>query len=141
MSRQMYETKEDLQRENLIIETVADKWHCKYIKLPIQYRLDFALIRNNKLKALSEIRVRNFSSDKYETIIVSAMKRLTARSLSRELLVPSFFIVKFDDLIKYIDFDESPDSFEVGGRIGNTRRDADDVEIVCHYKIDRLKPL
>tara|TARA_R100001440_G_scaffold21949_1_gene35808 strand:+ start:2214 stop:2513 length:300 start_codon:yes stop_codon:yes gene_type:complete len=99
------------------------------------------LIRDNKLKALSEIRVRNFSSDKYETIIVSTMKRLTARSLSRELLVPSFFIVKFDDLIKYIDFDESPDSFEVGGRIGNTRRDADDVEIVCHYKIDRLKPL
>lgn len=141
MSRQMFETKEDLQRENSIIEKVADRWHCKYIKLPIQYRLDFALIRDNKLKAMSEIRVRNFRSDTYKTIIVSAMKRLTARSLSRELLVPSFFVVKFDDCIKYIDFNESPDSFEVGGRTGKTRRDSDDVEIVCHYKIDRLKPL
>lgn len=139
MSKIMYETKQDLQREKRIIEKIANKWNCKYKKLPIQYRLDFALTRDSKIKALVEIRVRKFRSDRYKTIIVSAMKRLTARSLSKELSVPSYFVVKFDDCIKYIDFNELPESFEIGGRSNKTKRSEDDIEIVCHYLVDCFK--
>jgi hypothetical protein len=55
--------------------------------------------------------------------------------------VPSFFVVKYDDEIRYIDFAETPDDFQVGGRTRANRRDQADVELVGHYNVSRMKVL
>jgi len=138
MARPLYETAADLSREAKVMHTAAEKWQCDYLKLPLSYRLDFALIRNNRLVALAEIRVRNVTASKYPTIIFSVNKRAKANQLSDQIKVPSFFVVKYDDEIRYIDFAETPDEFQVGGRTGANRRDQADVELVGHYDVDRM---
>tara|TARA_R110002153_G_scaffold272575_1_gene441458 strand:- start:1072 stop:1497 length:426 start_codon:yes stop_codon:yes gene_type:complete len=141
MARPLYETSEDLSREANVMQTAASKWKCDYLKLPLSYRLDFALVRSNKVAALAEIRVRNVAVSTYPTIIFSVLKRATANMLSAQIAVPSFFIVKYDDEIRYIDFAETPDEFQVGGRTGANRRDHADVELVGHYDVMRMKVL
>lgn len=123
------------------MQTAAEKWNCDYMKLPLSYRLDFALVRRNKLVALAEIRVRNVKAETYPTIIFSVNKRAKANELSDQTKVPSFFVVQYDDEIRYIDFAETPDEFQVGGRTGSNRRDQADVELVGHYEVSRMKRL
>ena len=123
------------------MQTAAEKWNCDYMKLPLSYRLDFALVRRNKLVALAEIRVRNVKAETYPTIIFSVNKRAKANELSDQTKVPSFFVVQYDDEIRYIDFAETPDEFQVGGRTGANRRDQADVELVGHYDVSRMKRL
>jgi len=123
------------------MQTAAEKWNCDYMKLPLSYRLDFALVRRNKLVALAEIRVRNVKAETYPTIIFSVNKRAKANELSDQTKVPSFFVVQYDDEIRYIDFAETPDEFQVGGRTGSNRRDQADVELVGHYDVSRMKRL
>ena len=123
MGRPLYETDADLSREAVVMKLAATKWNCDYLKLPLSYRLDFALIRRNKLVALAEIRVRNVKAETYPTIIFSVNKRAKANQLSEQTKVPSFFVVQYDDEIRYIDFAETPDEFQVGGRTGANRRD------------------
>jgi len=123
------------------MQTAAEKWNCDYMKLPLSYRLDFALVRRNKLVALAEIRVRNVKAETYPTIIFSVNKRAKANELSDQTKVPSFFVVQYDDEIRYIDFAETPDEFQVGGRTGANRRDQADVELVGHYEVSRMKRL
>ena len=141
MARPLYETEADLSREARVMHTAAEKWNCDYLKLPLSYRLDFALIRSNRLVALAEIRVRNVKAETYPTIIFSVNKRAKANQLSDQTKVPSFFVVKYDDEIRYIDFAETPDDFQVGGRTGANRRDQADVELVGHYNVSRMKVL
>lgn len=141
MARPLYETDADLSREAKVMQTAAEKWNCDYMKLPLSYRLDFALVRRNKLVALAEIRVRNVKAETYPTIIFSVNKRAKANELSDQTKVPSFFVVQYDDEIRYIDFAETPDEFQVGGRTGSNRRDQADVELVGHYDVGRMKRL
>ena len=141
MGRPLYETDADLSREAVVMKLAATKWNCDYLKLPLSYRLDFALIRRNKLVALAEIRVRNVKAETYPTIIFSVNKRAKANQLSEQTKVPSFFVVQYDDEIRYIDFAETPDEFQVGGRTGANRRDQADVELVGHYNVSRMKVL
>jgi len=141
LARPLYETDADLSREAKVMQTAAEKWNCDYMKLPLSYRLDFALVRRNKLVALAEIRVRNVKAETYPTIIFSVNKRAKANELSDQTKVPSFFVVQYDDEIRYIDFAETPDEFQVGGRTGSNRRDQADVELVGHYDVSRMKRL
>jgi len=141
LARPLYETDADLSREAKVMQTAAEKWNCDYMKLPLSYRLDFALVRRNKLVALAEIRVRNVKAETYPTIIFSVNKRAKANELSDQTKVPSFFVVQYDDEIRYIDFAETPDEFQVGGRTGANRRDQADVELVGHYEVSRMKRL
>jgi len=141
LGRPLYETEADLSREAGVMQTAAEAWKCDYLKLPLSYRLDYALLRDERLVALAEIRVRFVSVMQYPTIIFSVMKRATANMLSDQLYVPSLFVVQYDDALRYIDFTETPDDVTVGGRTGQARRDHADVELVGHYRTDRLKRL
>ena len=141
MGRPLYETAADLSREGKVIAEASGVWRCDYLKLPISYRLDFAMIRANKIVGLTEVRCRNVQLNTYPTIHVSVMKRSAAQLLTSQVKVPSLFLIKYNDCLRYIDFEEEPDYITIGGRTGANRRDADDVELVANYNVKRLKPL
>ena len=138
MKRTVYETDSDLEKELELISLVSEKWQCSYFKLPISYRLDFALTRNDRIVSFVEVRCRNNSIDKYSTIVCAVNKRVKALELSAATDVKSIFLVKYTDKIAYIDFAVKPDSISIGGRTGKNRRDYEDVEPICHYSVERL---
>lgn len=137
-SRPLYETSEDLSREGEVMSSVAKIWQCDYFKLPLSYRLDFALSRHGRVISLCEVRCRNNSIKKYPTMICSVSKREKALSLSDCTGVTSVFLVQWTDAIGFIDFAVKPDFIAVGGRTGDNRRDYEDVEILCHYSVEHF---
>jgi len=141
MGRPLYETDADLSREGAVITEASEVWRCDYLKLPISYRLDFAMIRSRKIVGLCEVRCRNVLLNTYSTIHVSVMKRSAAQLLTAQVKVPSLFLIKYQDCMRYIDFAEEPDYISIGGRTRANRRDADDVELVANYSVKRLKQL
>ena len=40
-----------IKGESYFKSAIENHWNCKLEKLPIDYRLDFALIKNNKIRA------------------------------------------------------------------------------------------
>lgn len=137
MVRPFYETHGDLQNEKQVVDYLATQWDMIAFKLPIRYNLDFAFFRGNTLVALAEIKCRTFESTKYPTCMICATKRMHAIQLSQTLGVPALLIYRFTDSIKYIDFGQIQDEVKLGGR--KDRNDPQDMGIMIHYNLDRMK--
>lgn len=132
MTRPIYETADHLQTELIIAGIVSKKWKCEAKKLPMSNYLDFALCRRNRIHALIEIRSRTVAESKYKTIFCGLQKALAARELAKACKVPAFFVVKYTNNIKYINFDAD---FIVtyGGR--NQMRDWQDKGLLAEFSV------
>lgn len=136
MARPLYESEDDLARERAVVEALCSSLGCTYCKLPISYGLDYALHRDGKIISMIEIKCRDNTSSRYETIMVSVLKRMKALELRRAAGVTTNFVVAYTDGIYLIDFAEKPDYVAVGGR--KDRGDSADIEPCVHYAVTRL---
>ena len=101
----LYEDKWDRRNEQLIIKTFID-YKTKNngyaaMKLPAQYRLDFAVAnkRSRKIAAFAEVKARNCEVGKFESYMISMGKVLAMDFLSR--WKPTFLVVGWSDEVRY----------------------------------------
>ena len=134
--RPRYETYADLSNESEIIDDACVAWQCQAIKLPNSYRLDFALLRDEKVVAFAEVKRRNVLHNAYPTAFISLSKVMTAR-LMRPL--PSFWIVAWDDGIGYVRLDNHNGEITMAGR--RDRHDPADIEPMAHFKTELFTKL
>jgi hypothetical protein len=135
-SRPIYETDADLARERQAVSVLCKFYDCTAVKLPISYGLDYSLIKDGKVVAMVEIKCRTNSSQAYDTIFVSVLKRMKALELRRAAGIPTLFVPCFTDGVFVIDFNEKPDELTYEGRLD--RMDKADQEPVIHYRTGRL---
>lgn len=135
MNRPLYETKEDLERERQIIESITP-FGVKAQKLPIKNHLDFAMVRDGKVTALIEVRCRSTKMGDYDTFMGALDKVLHARELSKACGCPAFMFVQWTDKLAYMDFNE-PYTVGFGGR--NSMRDSQDKALMAYFDINVFK--
>ena len=133
--RPRYERPRDLTNEQRVAARMKERG-IELHKLPMSYRLDFAMFRDGKLRGFAETKARNNRFRSYPTLMISLGKVMAARQLAEISDTRSVLLVKFLDEIVWCDF---ASSFEVamGGRWD--RGDDDDVEPVAHYPIEAFK--
>lgn len=136
MARPLYEQDSDRANERAAVDEICAALSCEAHKLPISYGLDYALTRDDRVISMLEIKCRDNSSQRYETIMVSVLKRMKALELRRAAGVTTNLVAVFSDGIFMIDFNEKPDFVSIGGR--KDRGDSADIEPVVHYRIERL---
>ena len=136
MPRPLYETAKDLHHEQEIINILSDIWECRFQKLPIAYSMDYSAERDGCIVAFVEIKRRNVKGSQYPSIMVSMNKHLKAKQYDSLTGIKTFFVIAYNDSLKYIDLTETPNKITTGGR--TDRNDHQDVEPVIHYNIDRL---
>lgn len=145
MTEPLYETDEDRQAENEIIEAVAAKWRCQYRKLPYKNWFDYALLRDGEVKALAEARCRKeYTIDRLDElggVLLSVDKALYGFTLSDLTKVDLFFLVRCNsktEIWRSILTREMAPNWKLGVFNGNAefRREAD--KELCFYlpKID-----
>jgi hypothetical protein len=105
-------------------------------KLPISYRLDFAMFRDGKLRGFAEVKTRNNRHDSYPTLIISLGKVMAARQLAEVSETRSVLLVQYLDGLYWCNF-ATPFEVTMGGRWD--RGDDDDVEPVAHFPIEAFK--
>ena len=130
--RPRYERPADLTVERKVAAQMERKG-IQLHKLPISYRLDFAMFKNGKLKGWAEIKARRNNHDRYPTLMISLGKVLAARQLADVSGTRSILLVQYLDGLYWCDF-ASAFEIRMGGRYD--RGDADDVEPVAHFPIE-----
>lgn len=132
------ETNEMLDAEADVIQRIKQNpgFNHSYVKLPIAYKLDFAIVSGGEVKGFCEIKKRSHDRNKYPTLILSALKY-------REILdweinfKPACLIVAWNDQIgihKPSEHNGSKYKIHIGGRLDRNRNG--DLEPVVHIPIN-----
>lgn len=135
--RPTYESGADLAAEQAAIGVAAQTWGASYAKLPNQYRVDFAVLRNKSIVAWAEVKCRKHPHGQYPTLILSLAKHIAGVEMERQTDKPFLVLARWQDRLGYIR--PSQGSYEVciGGR--TDRNDWQDIEPVVHYPIADFK--
>ena len=134
--RPMYENDNDLRSEKNLISYVSDCWNVASYKLPMSYKIDYVIYRNESLVGFAEVKVRTHTFGTFPTYIISLAKVMEARRLARETNTKSILIVSWTDRTGYLDF-FSHHQIRHGGR--SDRNDWQDQEPMCHFDLKHFK--
>jgi hypothetical protein len=133
------ETKENLINEEEIIKFASQYWNVNYIKMPIQYKLDYAITKKtNEVIAFCEVKKRTCSIFDYKTYIISLAKLQAGRQLASLTNTKSILIIGWNDVIGYVDFNVEFKTI-IGGR--KDRNDWQDQEPMAEIDILKFKKL
>ena len=134
--RPMYENDNDLRSEKNLISYVSDCWNVASYKLPMSYKIDYVMYRNESPVGFAEVKVRTHTFGTFPTYIISLAKVMEARRLARETNTKSILIVSWTDRTGYLDF-FSHHQIRHGGR--SDRNDWQDQEPMCHFDLKDFK--
>lgn len=143
--RPIYENAKDLRSEKNLISHVSDCWNVVSCKLPMSYKIDYAMYRmdtgtsasaSENLVGFAEVKCRTHKFGTFPTYIISLAKVMEARRLAIETDTKSLLIVSWTDKIGFLDF-FSHHQIRHGGRAD--RNDWQDQEPVCHFDLKHFK--
>tara|TARA_R100000231_G_scaffold82483_1_gene63053 strand:+ start:3237 stop:3650 length:414 start_codon:yes stop_codon:yes gene_type:complete len=132
----MYENANDLRSEQNLISYVSDCWNVASYKLPMSYKIDYVMYRDESPVGFAEVKVRTHTFGTFPTYIISLAKVMEARRLARETNTKSILIVSWTDKTGYLDF-FSHHQIKHGGR--SDRNDWQDQEPMCHFDLKDFK--
>ena len=141
MNRPQYETQLDLKREQEAIRALERVSGRKSFKLPVSYRIDFAMTNNeDEITSWVEVKCRKNPHKKYPTLAISVTKLMAGVSFEQKTNLPFFLVVHWPDFLGYV---RISDLFEFkiirGGR--SDRNDNADEEPMVHIPIEKFKEL
>jgi len=133
--RPFYESDEDREQEKEIISAVAGSWNVDFVKMKISCIIDYALIENEKVVAVVEVRRRNYSKDDIDRLgglIIGTGKIFSAKKWIG-IGIPFIFVVKLKEEIFYIVIKNEEDWPVMNIEMGGTRKrnDWQDIEPCC----------
>jgi hypothetical protein len=131
--RPLYESAKDLSNEFRVSGTLKECWDAEFVKLPMAYHIDWAIIRGSEIKAFAEFKRRHNPKDRYPTFMLSLKKFQNGKSLGAEVGVPFLIIVEWDDGLWYCDAKNVERTYGFGGR--RDRNDSQDQEPVVFIPI------
>lgn len=135
-SRRLYETPSDLAAERVVIERLNARWSCAAFKLPIAYRLDYALVDGKHIAAWAEIKCRGA---KYEEMHLSLHKWMAGLELSRSTHRPFILVYAFGDEVFWRSVENDKPNIVIGGRTDRT--DWQDTEPMAVFPLKDFKRL
>ena len=142
MPRPMYESQEDLQNEAEEMMEFCKAFDKDFMKLPISYKLDFAILKPNskEICGFAEVKCRNFTWGDYPDVMLSLSKVIKARNTKAMTNIPSFFLVGCRSGVYWLDLYKQKGKLNFGGRTSKVR-DPADIEPVVHFPLDCFRKL
>lgn len=135
--RPLYESADDRAREAEIATKIERLLSRKLIKLPMQYRLDYMVMDDERLTAWVEIKRRFHTFDNYPNVFLSLAKVMAARELNAATGLPCRFFVQFNDCLAHADMCKPGRALRFSGRFD--REDWQDIEPLVLIPMDQWK--
>ena len=118
---------------------IENHWNCRLEKLPIDYRLDFALLKNKKIKAWIELKNRNLNSTDFNDSMINLNKWMKAKELRDSTNIPTILAVRYKDKDIWCTLaDDTEMEIRWGARTKNTR-DWQDIGPAVHISLKEFK--
>tara|TARA_R100000742_G_C4278876_1_gene102336 strand:- start:1936 stop:2361 length:426 start_codon:yes stop_codon:yes gene_type:complete len=135
MARKLYETEEHLKAEKYVAEYISRKWSVEMVKLPISQKIDYAMMRRDKVTALLEIKCRKFVWGEWPDIMLSLSKIKYAQEIYNLFEIKTFFAVcDVRKTIKYTPLYDLKYNVGFGGRKSDPR-DNQDSELIMDISV------
>lgn len=134
--RVLYENAATLADESAVASVLEKAWACRAFKLPIAYRVDYALTIEGKIKGWAEIKCRG---RRYDDMHLSLHKWMAGAELSRATDAPFVLVYAFKDGIVWRRVDKDKPELTIGGR--NDRGDWQDIEPMVTFPLVGFKTL
>ena len=143
MSRQAIQndinSSKHIEGEDMFKRAIEKHWRCSLEKLPLDYRLDFALIKNKKIQAWVELKNRNLQSDDFNDSMINLNKWMKAKELRDSTNIPTILAVRYKDKDLWcVLADDTDMEIRWGARTKNTR-DWQDIGPAVHININEFK--
>lgn len=136
-----YETESTLRSESQVARRLESAWGCSLRKLTVSYRVDFALEKDDSVRAWLEVKCRNYPSSRYPTLMISVLKWETGILHTLATGLPFIIAAEFTDCIKFYRYsDKHKVNYKWGGRT-RVARDNSDIEPVVHIPLELFKVL
>lgn len=134
MSRPLYETPGDRDRERQVVDAVFGPYGLRAEKMPRAYELDFAVLRGLQVMGMAEVKVR---SRAYDTLMLSWHKALALREAARAGLIAWIVVALPEGIYTQRVGADDPIDLRWGGR--TDRQDWQDMEPVAHFPMARMQ--
>lgn len=123
------------------MEAIESAWGCELHKLPVSYRVDYCAVRNRSIKGWVEIKCRQHSLYKYDTLMLSLGKWNFGLDLERTTGKPFFVVARFScGAIVFARASKIDPVIVWGGRTKQTR-DSADLEPVVMIPVKEMEDL
>lgn len=133
--RPIYEDEKTKKLEWFISQVASDVWGSVMAKMPMSYHIDFIGVFRGGGRFIAEAKWRNFHQwGQYDTVMLSALKWMTAKRMCEDFNIPFTFIVGTFDGMYFFKKPANnwiPPIDPTGGRTKQTR-DSADIEPVVH---------
>ena len=139
MTRPTYETEADLEVEQGVASQLEAEFGLECCKLPISYRIDWAVFKGGNLIGFMELKARNVKKNQYPTLILSLSKLMAGCELASKTNTIFWLGVKWTDSLSVCRITSPFQNIEMGGR--TDRNDSADIEPVVHLPIEDFKEI
>jgi len=92
-----YETKKHIEEEVALMDKVASYWNAEAYKLGEYHRLDYALLRLNRVVAWVEVKCRKYAHNDFPDWMITMDKAVEAASLAERSGKPFIVIQSWTD--------------------------------------------
>jgi hypothetical protein len=106
MKKPSLETIDDQKREERVAGYLEGAWGVTCHKLPVHYSLDYWIESKDRCY-WCEVKVRTFSIDKYESLILSVAKLKNGASFAQATNVPFIVVFAMTDGLYYHKWDQN----------------------------------
>jgi len=134
--RVLYENSATLENESSVASVLEKSWGCRAFKLPISFRVDYALTVEGMIKSWAEIKCRG---KRYDDMHLSLHKWMAGVELSRRTGLPFVLVYAFNDGIVWRRVDTDQPELTIGGR--TDRGDWQDTEPMATFQLKGFKTL
>jgi len=140
VTRQMYQTSDDLNREQSVAEYLEARWLCKIHKNPEQvYKIDLSIEKHGKITAFAEVKNYPNEFDKYPTQFIGLHKLMAAKNLHDATGLPVLYVARWAG--KYTAYTNILE-YDYIKWFGNTKpRDITDNEPCVFYNKERFRKI
>ena len=112
-----------------------------YVKLPISYKLDWAICHKDRIQGFAELKIRNCRRNDYPTFLLS-MAKYRELLLVNQLFKPTALFVRWKDqdcIHKTQDYDHTQYELRMNGRTDRNRNG--DIEPCIHIPVNHFSTI
>jgi hypothetical protein len=137
-----FENDDDFSRQKAVERLIELSWHCKCLRIPYEYVLDNVCVRQTKVLAYTEIKVRNYLWSDHEAIFLSLNKIMMAQAIRKASEVPTYLVVSTSDgLVHWTTIDRTFKNVVAGPKKEKYPRDRHECEPSVLIPREEFSPL
>lgn len=99
----LFRSKQDAVTESQVAKELARAWDCTVRSFGGKDHIDYYALRDGLTVAWIELKARQMPSTRYATVYFAFRKWIALQLATVGTGIPSFFVVRFEDEIRYID--------------------------------------